>query len=178
MLDLRLEYAGGGQFRCGSKMDFDLCNAALVAGERVRAKVSKVRSVRQNDFFHALIQAAHENQRGGPDCPTWLHLKSWLLIEVGHCDEVRIATPGMTETAVRALVPGIVAALKQRVDNIGVFYDRRGAALIMRFAKSVSFRAVTSDDMKEIVDKVTAIICTTIVPGLDPETIFNMAKAT
>lgn len=166
MLDLRLEYVGGGQFRTRSKLDYELCCSELENGEHVRAKVTHQRSVRQNDYFHGLIEAAWENQRGGPQLPSWRHLKSWLLIQVGHCD--------VRQFSARAMTPDVAAYLRQQFDTVDFTTD--GKSIFMKTAKSVSFKATSGDEMSEIVDKVVAIICTEIVPGVDPETIMSMAR--
>jgi hypothetical protein len=176
-VDLRLVHTGGGNFRPRTKLDFELCLSTFDDGEMVRAKVSKARSVRQNGYFHALIQAAFENQRGGPQVETWEHLKSWLLIEAGHCDEVRINVGSMSEADAKTVAGGMARELKRRFDTVGVSYDRSSKEVVMRFARSVAFRAVDREKMGEIVDRVVAVICTVVVPGVDPETIMNQAKA-
>ena len=166
MLDLRLEHIGGGQFRPRSKLDYELCCKELEPGEHVRAKITHQRSVRQNDYFHALIEAAWESQRGGPQLPTWRHLKSWLLIQAGHCD--------VKQFALNAMTAEVAAHLRRTFDTLEFTTD--GKSIFMKVARSVSFKATNSAEMKEIVDKVVAIICTEIVPGMDPDTIMNQAR--
>ena len=176
-LDLRLEYVGNGTFRPASKLDFDAIAAELEQGEMVRCKVTRMRSVRQNAFFHALIQAAFENQRGGPKVETWEHMKGWLLIEAGHFDEARFSI-GSISPAVAALVGGGFAKeMRKRWSYMGTGVDTKRSEIYMRFPRSVSFAKCEAEQMKQVVDRVTAIICTEVVPGMDPETIMNMAKA-
>lgn len=166
MLDLRLEHVGGGQFRTRFKLDFDLCAAELEPGEHVRAKVTKQRSVRQNDYFHALIEAAFENQRGGPVLPSWRHLKGWLLIQVGHCD--------VKQFSARSMTPDVAAYLRKQFDTVDFSTD--GQSIFMKTARSVSFKACDAEAMGKAVDDVVALICTDIVPGCSPDEILKMAK--
>lgn len=171
MIDLRLEYVGGGTFRCRSKLDFELCGQKLRDGEKVRAKITNQRSVKQNEFFHSLIELAWENQRAGPQLPSWRHLKSWLLIQVGHCT--------VKEFDPRVLGPSVASYLRQVFDTVDFTSETVGDREIIRMkvAKTVNFKEVSSEEMSEIVDKVVAIICTDIVPGSSPDEILNMAKA-
>lgn len=168
MIDLRLTYEGQGIFRTAFKLDFELASSEFNQGDRVRAQVTKPRSVRQNAYFHALVQKAHENQRGGPHFETWEHMKAWLLIRCGWCEEKRFAPHSMT--------PEVAAWLRQQFEFLAFSVDTHTSEIIVRTAKSISFKACPADKMGEIMDKSLAIICTEIVPGVDPETIFNMAK--
>lgn len=175
-LDLRLEYLGGGHYRTLGKLDFDLSEAQLEHGERVRVRVTKLRSLRQNAYFHALIDAAFENQRGGPKLESPAHLKSWLLIEAGHCDLVSFSI-GKTPPLMAALVcGGFAKVVRQRFDYVGTHVDTKRNEIVMKFAKSVSFAKCDAEAMAGVVDKVVSIICTEIVPGCDPEALLNMAK--
>lgn len=158
-LDLQLEYIGGGGFRTRSRLDFELAEKTFGAGERVRAKVTHQRSVTQNAFFHAVIQSAFDNQRAGPFLPSWKHLKSWLLIKVGHCD-VKQFSP-------EAMKPEVAAYLRGIFDTVDFTTD--GKSIWMKTAKSVSFKELGSDGMKRIVDEVIEVICTDICPGIDPD---------
>lgn len=169
MIDLRLTYEGNGVFRAIGKLDHELCANELEQGERVRAKVTRQRSVRQNDFFHALIEAAFENQRGGPSLPSWRHLKSWLLIQADHCTVKRFRADAMT--------PQVAAYLRTLFDTVDFTADDEW--IYFKVAKTVAFQGPTAPDSEEmgrIVDKVVAIICTEIVPGLKPEEILELAK--
>lgn len=175
-IDLKLEHVGGGQFRCRTRLDFDLCTREFGPGEPVRASITKRRSVRQNAFFHALVGAAFENQRSGPRCETAAHLKSWLLIEAGHCDEVRLSVAGMNERDATAVARGMTAELKRRFDTVAVSFDPKSREIVMRFARSVSFRAADAEMFSGIVDRVAEIICAQIVPGTTPEQLFSEAR--
>lgn len=176
-VDLRLTYVGGGRLQARGKLDLELLEREFEAGEVLRVKAGKMRSVKQNDFFHALIQAAFANQNGGPSMANWEQLKAWLLIEAGHCDEHRIDVRGMSAAQAGIVAGGMAKVLRTKIETCQVTYDRGTHEVIMRFAKSVSFRAADRETMGEIVDRVVAIICTTIMPGSDPATILNQAKA-
>lgn len=176
MLDLRLEYQGGGTFQTRNRLDFDLASKNLRPREHVRAKVTRSRSIRQNDFFHALIEAAHENQHRGRQFENWRHLKSWLLIECGHCDEVRISLQGVPSKSVAQIVTPIAAVLRQCSHVVMTSYDPAKHEMVLRIARSVAFDKTNSDAMTAIVDRVVSLICTEIVPGADPEDIRKAAK--
>lgn len=165
MPDLRLRYEGNGAFRVASKLDLELAERTFQPQEFVRAKASRQRSVRQNDFFHALIEAAFDNQRGGPLLPTWRHLKSWLLIQAGHCDVTTFEPSAMT--------PAVAKALRATFDNVDFTHD--GRRIYMKVARSVRFDGPDSDEMSAIVDRVVEIIAAHIVPGVDPASLLAMA---
>jgi len=167
MLDLRLRYQGGGRFQAATKLDFDLAEAQVEREVLLRAKISHPRSLRQNAYFHALIEAAYDNQRGGPKVADWRHLKAWLLIQIGHCEEHRFKRG--------ALTPEVAKLLRQKVDTVETNVNKRTGEIVLRFAKPT--RDLSSEEMSELVDKVVALICTKIVPGMDPESILNMAKS-
>jgi hypothetical protein len=57
-----------------------------------------------------------------------------------------------------------------------VDFSTDGRKIYMKVAKSVSFAKANSKDMKQVVDRVVKIICTEIVPGMDPATIISVAK--
>lgn len=176
MLDLHLVYLGQGRFSTASKRDLDSASLALMPNERVRARITKKRSVQQNEFFHALVQVAHDNQRSGQPLPSWRHLKSHLLIRVDHCDEARIDLHECSPSMAAVVAKGMTAELRRRFDTVETSYDRKRHQIVMRFARSVSFSECTRERMGEIVDHVTAIICNEIVPGTTPEQLFTMAR--
>lgn len=166
MIELGLIYNGNGTFRLRTHFDFKLCQKNFEDGEALRAKVDHQRSVKQNAYFHALIQAAWENQRCGPQFPTWEHMKSWLLIQAGHCD-VKHFDPG-------SMTPQVAAYLRNVFDTVDFTTD--GNRITMKTAKSVSFKRCDAAVMKEVVDRVAEIICTDIIPGARPNELFDMAK--
>lgn len=167
MLDVYLIHAGGGALRPASKMDFELITGSVGPNEKVRAKITKRRSVQQNEFFHALIEAAFENQRGGPNLPTWRHLKSWLLIKAGWCDVYEFPPDAMT--------PQVAAILRRVFDTVDFTTD--GKKIWLKVARSVRFHGgADSDEMREIVDQIVEIITTEIVPGVKPDDLLNMAR--
>jgi hypothetical protein len=173
---LSLSYLGEGRFQTRTNMDYELCMRTYVNGDAIRAKISKSRSVKQNNYFHALVAAAFENQRGGPKCETWRHLKAWLLIEAGHCDEVRLPMTNATPASVELIAGGMARALKRHCETLVVTRDRRTNDVVMRFAKSLSFAATDADAAGAVVTRVTEIICDRIVPGVDPMELIDMAK--
>lgn len=174
MLDLRLRHMGGGTFQTATRLDFEAAVAEYGEGETVRAKTSHARSVRQNAFFHALVEAAYENQRGGPKLPSWRHLKSWLLIRAGHCEVKRFEPEAMT--------PEVARFLRSTFDTIHVTVDRRTNEILVKVARTVQFGkdGPSADEMGEVVDRVVALICDPtdgIVPGMDPAAIMDHAKS-
>lgn len=165
-LDLQLEYLGGGGFRTRSKLDFELASKEFEQGERVRAKVTRQRSVRQNAYFHALIETAYDNQSAGPLLPTWRHLKSWLLIQVGHCD-VKAFSP-------ESMKPEVAAYLRSMFETVDFTTD--GKSIFMKTARSVNFtNGANAEEMKAIVDQVIEVIVTSICPGMDANQLRSVA---
>lgn len=177
MLDLRLIFRRDGTFHPASRFDLERAHATYGDGEEVRAKTSHKRSVRQNDYFHAICEDAWLNQRTGPQLPNWRALKAWLLIRVGHCNERRVHVGKLTLKEAMAAGAALALALRINDEFVGVSYDKATGEFVMRAARSVSFNAVTSDEMGEIVDNVVAAICTEILPGTEPEEIRTQAKA-
>lgn len=165
-VQLRLIYNGNGTFRVREHLDFKICQEQFGAGEVLHAKVTHQRSLKQNDYFHALIQAAWENQRSGPHLPTWEHLKHWLLIQADHCDVFELEPSSMT--------PQVAAIFRKTFDTVD--FTEKGGRIFMKVAKSVSFKKCDGEAMKQVVDRVVAIICEEIVPGARPQDIFEMAK--
>jgi hypothetical protein len=176
MLALHLEYRGSGTFQVRSKRDLELAETNFVRGEPVQAKVTKRRSVRQNALFHALIQAAFDNQRGGPILPTWEHLRAHVLIQAGHCDEVRVNLKGLPIEHVPAVVAPIAAALRRQVDVVETSYDKRTHEMVLRLAKKWRFSATDRDTANAVFAKVLAYLADEIVPGVEPTTLLDMAK--
>jgi hypothetical protein len=176
MLDLRLEYIGNGQFRAATGLDYRLCLDKFQQGDKLKAKVTQPRSVRQNALFHALIQAAYENQRGGPRLDSWEKLKAYLLIEAGHTEERRFSIGSISPALAALVCGGFAQVIRQRHEYMAAGIDTQRNEVVMRFAKSVSFAKCDSPTMGAITDKVVAHICTDIVPGMDPASIMNMAR--
>jgi len=177
-IDLKLIYLGEGRFVTATASDLSTAVTGIKANEALRAKMTRRRSVQQNEFFHALIKAAFDNQRSGPQLPSWEHLKAWLLIRAG-CEEIRLPLVGMAETDVARFLGPMAAALRRRYPSVETAYDQRSHECVMRFARSVRFDPVTGaspDEMHKITHDVTALICTEIVPGCTPDEIFAMAK--
>jgi hypothetical protein len=175
-VELMLRHEGGGLFRVASRLDYETAVTALETNEMLRAVFTRRRSVRQNNLLHALIQAAFENQRGGPKLDTWEKLKAYLLIEAGHSEERRFSIGNVHPAQAALVCGGFAAVIRDRHEYMAAGIDQQRREVVMRFAKSVSFSKATSDEMKPVMDHVVATICTEIVPGMDPATILNMAK--
>ncbi len=161
MLDLRLQYQGGGKFQTRNKLDFELAEAELKPGETLRCRTTKQRGIRANRLFHAIIEAAFDNRRGGPGpeiVPTWRHLKSWILCEIGHCE--------VTVFEADAITAKVAKALRQVHDNTFFSMRPNTGEIVMRVARPT--RNLTQKEFGEIIDATLAVICREIVPGADP----------
>lgn len=171
MLDLRLRYQGNGRFQAVTKRDLETADKIAV-GDAVRARISQPRSLPQNSLLHALCEAAWENHQEGcpppPDTvPTWRHMKAWLLIEAGHCD-VKIFEKG-------EMAPDVARYLRQQFDTMAFTLNRKTGQVLMKTARRT--RDLSKDDMGELIDRVMGIISSKVVPGVDPQSLFNMARA-
>lgn len=167
MIELRLEYIGNGKFQTLFPTDFEEASEKLHQGDKLRAQLTHQRSVRQNNYFHALVQQAYENQRGGKKLPTWRHLRSHLLISAGHCTEERVSLAGIPPKLIEPLLTSTARVLRRHSEVMEIAYDRKTDEVIYRAAKSWAFRETGSAEAKKILDRVIAQICTEIVPGMD-----------
>jgi hypothetical protein len=165
-MELQLKHLGEGRFQTASRLDFELSSKTFDQGEMVKAVVTKRRSVKQNNFFHALVEAAWDNQRGGPMLPTWRHLKSWLLINVGHCT--------VKEFSAKAMTPDVAAFFRTNFDTVD--FSTNGRTIFVKIAKSVSFTKAEAEIMRKVTDDVVALICSDIVPGITADDLLTMAK--
>lgn len=154
MIELGLIYQGLGHFVAAAKHDTVTAEAQLETGDRVRARLTRPRSIEQHRWTFSLFQAAFDNQRGGPKVENWEQLRKWLLIQAGHCD-VMAFEPG-------ALTPHVAQWLRGKF-GIEFTHDRKW--IYAKVAKSISFRAVDSDEMTRIANAVVDVICEVIVPG-------------
>lgn len=176
-IDLMLRHVGGGKFQTASHIDYHAAVELLEVNELLRAVLTRRRSVRQNNLLHAMIQAAFENQRGGPSFDTWEKLKAYLLIEAGHSEERRFSIGKIPHAQAALVCGGFASVIRDRHEYMAAGIDRQRNEVVMRFAKSVAFRNATSDEMQPVVDRVLHKICTEIVPGTSPEALLTMAKA-
>lgn len=176
MLDLRLEYLGNGKFQTLYPTDFEDAEKSLTGGDKLRAQLTHQRSVRQNNYFHALVQSAYENQRGGKKLPTWRHLRSHLLIAAGHCTEKRVSLKGVPANMIEPMLVSQAKVLRSFSDVLEISYDKRNGDVVYRAAKSWSFRETGSAEATKILDRVVAHICAEIVPGLDPARLTREAR--
>jgi hypothetical protein len=173
MLDLRLKYEGGGRFQTAHRLDFDLAEGEFEKGAMLRAKVMRPRSIRANNLFHALCEAAYENQRSGPSLTSWRALKDWLLVEAGHVTEKRQKVGPMSKRDMM-MARALVMAMRGEHDYVGLAYDPKRGEFVVRTPASTA--KLGQEQFGELLDKVLAIICTEIMPGMDPESILNEAR--
>lgn len=175
-LTLELAYQGDGTFRTASPFDFKLAQKQLGEGEVIRVSVSRGRSSKQNRMFHALVQAAFDNQVGGPAVETVSHLRSWLLIRAGHCQEIRIPLGKTPPDQARRFMSPLTAWLRQQYDTIETAYDTTRHEIVARVAKPWRFSKTDHTTATEVMEKVIAEICGTICPGTTPENLLSMAE--
>ena len=167
MIRIGLTYDGKGIFSVVSKHGLEQVMETFKAGEVVNAELRRPRSVSQNNLFHALVEAAFDNQRTGPKFETWRHLKSWLLIRAGYCDEYHVEDD--------ALSPAMANIFRQRFDFIEIVRVR-GDGIVVRFAQSMSFDAMEHEAATDALNKVIEIIADKIVPGVDREELMKMGR--
>lgn len=172
-IELHVWRQGDGVLTGCTPLDYRLIQG-LPPSSRYVAKLIKPRSLRQNNLLHGLIQAAYENQRGGPQVDSWEHLKAWLLIRAGHCDERRVSIDGLSAPQAMTLAGAVSAAIKAGGPGTLVFATSR--EIVFRTARSVSFAKADSAVMQPVVDRVIDLICSEIVPGSTPEQLMDAAK--
>lgn len=170
MTTLNLTYAGRGQFTAATKLDMGLA-AKWKKGERVRAKITRMRSHKQNNFFHAVVAEAFDNLRK-PQSSQFLtpkHLKSYLLIMAGWCEEHRHHLKDLGPKSIERAVPlaaFFAAQLRKRVPFVMVTLDEDRNDIVIRFAKSWRFDGeLKPEHAVEIVDASIVRICAEIIPG-------------
>ena len=168
MIRIGLRYEGNGYFKAVSRHGLEQAQAEFDQGEAVNAELRRPRSVSQNNLFHALCEVAFDNQRDGPEFPTWRHLKSWLIIRAGACTEYRFKPESMT--------PEVARVLRARDDTVEVVVDRKTHEIVMRFADSISFDKMDADEATRVFDKCMDVICEKIVPGVTKEQLLEMGK--
>ena len=159
MIELQLRYEGNGVFRVANRAALEVAAARAEQGQVYTARLTSPRSHEQNRYFHALVRDAYEQQRGGPVLPTWMHLRNWLLCEVGHC-EVQAFQPG-------AITREVAAWLRGRYDD--VHWSTDGRQIYARTPKSINVARCEQDRMNQIVTAVVDVICKQVVPGTTPE---------
>lgn len=163
-----VRYEGNGYFRAVSRYGHEEAEKKFKKGEALNAELRRPRSVGQNNLFHALCEAAFDNQRDGPDFATWRHLKSWLLIHAGECTEHRFKPGSLTKE--------VAAALRQQFDTVDVVSDKKTGEIVLRFANSISFDQMDGERFTKAFDKCVEIVCQQIVPGVTAEELIEMTK--
>lgn len=171
-----MRYEGNGRFSGVARVDREIADDMAEPGQVVLMRLAKKRSNRQNAYFHALIQAAFDNQTAGPLPPSPAHLKAWLLCDAGHCEEYRVPLASLKPEHVRNVAGTLASALKRNCDTMVTSYDTRAHELVLRVARSWSFRALGPELAAEILDKVIGVICTQVCPGMSPEDLRRHAK--
>lgn len=179
-----LIYKGGGRFVTGTKTAWGIVERTFVADERVRAKITRRRSIRQNNLFHAACQRAFDNQQAGEKFGDWQELRDYLLVRVGWVEVERIdfpALPGSKRQQAGIMGP-FVARLaeekRRRHRTVVVSIDPKATPMqvVFKYPKSFAFEKCDSEEAGEIVNKAFHIICTEIVPGVTVEELMTMAR--
>lgn len=171
-----MRYEGNGRFSAVARVDREIADDMAEPGQVVLMRLAKKRSNRQNAYFHALIDAAFENQTEGILHPSPEHLKAWLLCDVGHCQEYRSPLGSMPPSEVSNMMEPLAAALKINCDTMITTYDPRSHEVVLRAAKSWSFRKLGAEKAGEILEAVIGRICTKICPGMSPDDLRRHAK--
>lgn len=181
MSDLRLRYEGNGRFQAATHMDFEEALASFSQGDVLNASLSKPRSVSQNRLVHALIEAAHENQRAGPRFSSWRVLKGYLIVKSGYCTEKRVALPNGTQrSAAVAIGKALALLMRSGAEYVGVAYDPKTNEMVARYPGSLRMRgqgALGGEEANDVVNHIIDLICEEIVPGADPQLLLDDARA-
>jgi len=184
-VDLRLEYQGGGKFQTITKRDFETAEGEYAVGERVVSKTHRQRSVSQNNLFHALIEAAFDNQRAGPTFANWRQLKGWLLVEAEHSetDEVSLIDPDrkrpLSLRHASFIVSGFATSIRRRlgVEYVRITYRPNRAVALLTYPKSWKFHDTDGDTAGDVMNRVVEIITQVIMPGSTVEEIMDEARS-
>lgn len=141
---LPLQYLGEDRFICRHRGRGD---RELVIGETMTWEIVHQRSSETHRHLFACLKNAWENlpEDLAVQFPSPEALRKWGLIQIGHCTMTRLAFANNTE-AMKA------ATLMREIDGyseIGV----NGNTVVMRRARSIAVRAVSSAEFKEIKDK-------------------------
>ena len=182
MPDLNLIFKGDGKFITGSKADLALAGKAFAVDERVRGKITKRRSTRQNSYFHAIAQRAFDNQQAGPEFDGWEELRDYLLVKAGWIEVERLDFPdigGNKRDQVHTMAPFVARFAEEkrrRHRTVVVSIDTKALQIVIKYPKSFAFEKCDSEEAGEIVDSAINTICTELIPGTDPEELRYMAK--
>jgi hypothetical protein len=164
--DLRLKYIGNAHFVAASHADYQAAVAEFKLGEELVARLTRRRSLRQNNYLHVIIQNAHDSRpEPDPRQPTWEHLKAHILNAVDHCDVKRFAPGSMTRE---------VAETMRGAFYVEYFVDRKTCEIIQKTPRRT--RSLTKEEMGALIDRVLNYICRKIVPGTNPEDLRRLAQ--
>lgn len=172
-IELPLAYEGNGVFRANSRAAVLRAQQSCEQGEVFKAHLTRPRSVDQNNFFHALIDAAWQNLQDQFSDPR--HLKEWLLVEVGHVQEDRILMDKMPRRYIKPTIEAMTASLRRRNTIIKVFYNEKYHELVVHYAGEWKFERLGHDRATEITQQVVDVICNRLLPGTTPDEVFAMA---
>lgn len=173
---LMLRNVGEGKLEAATALDRRLLSEHIPEGRSAFFEVKKPRSVKQNGFFFALIDAAWQNQRergiatfDGPE-----HLRAWLLCQMGHCEVIDLEV-GDDDSPER--IENYVAAIVDRVHRKGAycFFERQPNGIRTRIAKSWAFDELDAEKAARFVDETVAILTTEICPGATAEGLLDEA---
>lgn len=174
-LILELMYEGEGRFRTARPFDYKLAQKQIGEGELIRVNVTRGRSSKQNRMFHALIQAALDNQVHGPMLETADHMKAYLLIRACHCHETRIPLAKQSARETMMAARRMSAFLRQHSDFCETTYDEGRGELVLRTAKPWRFSKTDHETANRVMEAVVKEITDNIVPGVTPEQLLDMA---
>jgi len=183
MVNAFLIHDGGARFHAASKIDHHNLVTRFEAGSRVRAKLTAPRSLKQNNWFHAIVQVAYNNQRGGPEFADWKALRSYLLIQARWFDEWTapwVAVGGRKSykmDIMRPVIAALAAGMRRRSDYTVVIADTKQELIVFRTARSFSFESCPDpEEATRIIDECVAVICSEILPGTTEEELRTMGK--
>jgi hypothetical protein len=170
-----LRYLGDGNFTCATGPDRR--DADKIGVRNLRwAEIKLPRSVRQNNFIHAVFEQAWLNQqREQWENPA--HLKAAAFCAVGHCD---IFTWKKRDVGDVRLFVSALCKFTERVRGVGTYpiMAETPDELQVRVARPWSFDgSLGHEDATKLVDSVLAWLCSKDgpCPGADPDHFFEAA---
>jgi len=183
MVNAFLIHDGGGRFHAASKIDHHNIMQRFPVGDRVRAKLTAPRSLKQNNWFHCIVQTAFNNQQGGPEFADWKALRSYLLIQAGWFDEwsapwvVVGGRKAYKFNIMRPVIEALAAGMRRRADYTVVIADTKRELIVFRVARSFSFESCPDpEEATRIIDHAIGTICQEIIPGVSEEELRTMSK--
>ena len=157
MIELRLRHDGGGQLVPASRSDLLACQQ-LPRGEVFNVKLTRPQSGKQRNTLHLLFQRTHETQKTGEVFPTWRQLKTFVLIQAGHCEVDRLP-PGSINKAAAAILR------KRHGDLIDFTTNPKTGVVHAKTVKTTS--DLSMDEMRVLLDKCIEIVLRDFLPGTE-----------